>query len=136
MREAGKKFDISGTIPRTGVVYGNAELDGAQTRRWFVGNFLPEETGRRFSDVELKWSVNRKGAKNEGIAYNKVAHSMAILVRGKMQVEFTNGNISLSQIGDYALWEPGVKHSWTALEDTITLSVRWPSLPADQRSST
>lgn len=136
MRRAGEKFAITGTIPSAGVVYGNAQLDGARTRRWFVGNFLPVESGRRFSDVELKWSVNKKGARNEGVAYNKVAHSMAILIRGKMQVEFTNATIALSTTGDYALWKPGVKHSWSALEDTITLSVRWPSIPADQHSST
>lgn len=135
MRQPGEKFDITGTIPRSGVVYGNAQLDGARTKRWFVGNFLPAESGRRFSDVELKWSVNKKGAKNEGIAYNKVAHSISILIRGKMQVEFPDSNLTLANVGDYTLWKPGVSHSWTALEDTITLAVRWPSLPHDQISS-
>lgn len=135
MRVPGEKFEISGRIPREGVIFGNAELDGARTRRWFVGNYLPKESGRRFSDVEMKWSLNEKGSKNEGIAYNKVAHSMAILIRGKMQVEFPNSNLTLEHCGDYTLWKPGVNHSWTALEDTITLAVRWPSIPHDQISS-
>ena len=38
----------------------------------------------------------------------------------------------LAEPGDYALWPPGVAHRWRIeQDDTIVLTVRWPSLSAD-----
>ncbi len=69
---------------------------------------------------------------NDEVATNKVSNSMAVLIQGKMQVEFRDTNLTLSRFGDYVLWEPGVPHSWTALEITILFTARSPSLPNGQ----
>ena len=29
--------------------------------------------------------------------------------------------------GDYAVWGPGIDHSWEALADSVVITVRWPS---------
>lgn len=134
VRTKGEPFDIQGVLPN-GVIYGSAKLDGASHRRWFLGHFFPADNPRHFDDVSLKWSTNRQGATNGEVATNNVAHSLALLIRGKMQVEFPGANLTLSRLGDYTIWKPGIAHSWTALEDTITLAVRWPSLPNDQKSA-
>ncbi len=133
VRAKGEPFDISGVVP-PGVTYGSAKLDGASHRKWFLGHFIDQKS-RRFSDISFKWSTNPRGATNGEVATNKVGHSISILIQGKMQVEFQGANLTLSRLGDYVLWEPGVPHSWTALENTITLSARWPSLPNDQTSA-
>jgi quercetin dioxygenase-like cupin family protein len=36
----------------------------------------------------------------------------------------------LEQEGDYAMWGPGIGHSWHAEEDTVVITVRWPSTSA------
>jgi hypothetical protein len=35
----------------------------------------------------------------------------------------------LKEQGDYAMWGPGTNHSWHAEEDSLVITVRWPSLP-------
>ena len=134
IRKDGELFHIRGKLP-AGVEYGSAYLDGESHRRWFLGHFFPTDSPRHFDDISMKWSSNPRGTTNGEVGTNKVAHSIAILVRGKVQVEFPGANLTLSRLGDYVLWKPKVPHSWTALEDTIALSVRWPSLPNDQISA-
>ncbi|SOD71201.1 hypothetical protein SAMN05892883_0766 [Jatrophihabitans sp. GAS493] len=38
------------------------------------------------------------------------------------------GSTTLARQGDYATWGPGIDHSWQAEEDTVVVTVRWPSL--------
>jgi quercetin dioxygenase-like cupin family protein len=52
-----------------------------------------------------------------------------VLVRGSIRLFFASGDEALLvDPGDYALWPPGVAHRWEIeQEDTIVLTVRWPS---------
>lgn len=118
-----------------GVVYGNAEHDGVDTKRWFIGNFIPIHTGRTFHSIEIKWSVNQRGDTNGEIASNTVAHTVAVLVQGAQRFEFAKGNVTLIRPGDYVLWRPGVQHTWTALRHSTVIVVRWPSRKHDQTIS-
>ena len=36
----------------------------------------------------------------------------------------------LERAGDYAVWGPGIDHTWQAEADAVVITVRWPSLPA------
>jgi quercetin dioxygenase-like cupin family protein len=40
------------------------------------------------------------------------------------------GDHALEKEGDYAVWGPGIDHSWKAEEDSILITVRWPSIPS------
>ena len=40
------------------------------------------------------------------------------------------GSTTLEKEGDYAVWGPGIGHSWQAEEDSIVITVRWPSIPS------
>jgi quercetin dioxygenase-like cupin family protein len=37
--------------------------------------------------------------------------------------------VVLTRPGDYVLWGPGVDHSWLAEQESVVVTVRWPSLP-------
>jgi len=72
-----------------------------------------------------------------GFAADQVARSMSVLIRGRFRLTFRRGNVTeeilLEKEGDYAVWLPGVEHTWIAeAEETVILTVRWPSLPYQQ----
>ncbi|WP_293330512.1 hypothetical protein [Microcoleus sp. CAWBG58] len=46
-------------------------------------------------------------------------------------MQFSSQEILLSREGDYALWLPGVPHYWSAEEDSVIVTVRWPSVSGD-----
>lgn len=118
----------------TGVTSGNAADDSAERRGWLLGHFLSGIDGRLATpDVEVKWAVYAGGESRAEWGYNLTAHTLAILVRGRFLLRFPERDVLLSQEGDYVLWEPGVAHYWQAEGPTIVVTVRWPSLPDDQR---
>jgi len=61
---------------------------------------------------------------------------MSVLIRGRFRLMFDEGanmhEVLLAREGDYALWDAGVAHSWITEEDSVILTVRWPSVPQDQ----
>jgi hypothetical protein len=117
-------------------ITGNAPHLGTNHKGWFIGHFLEECSPRHSRDVEIKWGTHPKNETNEGFAANRTAHSLSILISGKFrlifQVDDRAEEVLLEKPGDFALWNPGVPHNWKAEEDTIILTVRWPSLPKDQ----
>ena len=119
------------------IATGNALQDGGGERRgWFIGHFADPSDGlKSTSAVEVKWGVHARGEQKSALAHNLRAATLSVLVSGAFQVDFPDQgqSITLRAPGDYVLFAPGVPHRWTALEDTVILSVRWPSLPGDQQ---
>ena len=116
------------------VVTGRAAQDAEPFRGWFIGHFVPPELGPRSTDaVEVKWGVHSLGESRAGWAASDAATSLSVLVRGSIRLFFASGDEALlADPGDYALWPPGVAHRWQIeQEDTIVLTVRWPSQAAD-----
>lgn len=87
---------------------------------------------RHSSAVETKWAWHTGGKRHDGFATNKVGTSMAVLISGRHRLEFERSYVVLEKVGDYVIWGAGVAHSWSALEDSTILSIRWPSLSGDQ----
>lgn len=142
---------VRGRVSPDAVAFGNALRDGHDYNGWWVGHFVhangnavtaadndesnstrSAQSARRTHGVEAKWIEHKAGKKNRGFATNRVATSMAVLVSGRHRIEFEDGFVVLEYPGDYVIWKGGVAHSWTALEDTTMMCVRWPSLPGDQ----
>jgi hypothetical protein len=121
-----------------GVKRGNAITDGLAHRSWFIGHYIDEDPYRQTHDVEVKWGVHKKGDSNKNFAADQVARSMSVLIRGRFRLTFRRGSttkdILLEKEGDYTLLLPGVEHRWMAEaeDDTVILTVRWPSLPSPQ----
>jgi hypothetical protein len=63
---------------------------------------------------------------------------MSVLIRGKFRLAFQDGvstqDVLLEKEDDYALWDARVVHIWIAEDETVILTVRWPSIQKDQVS--
>ena len=60
---------------------------------------------------------------------------MLILISGRFRVELPGRDVLLARHGDYVVFH-GIGHSWLAEEESVVISVRWPSIPgyADPRA--
>ncbi|HEX4793148.1 MAG TPA: hypothetical protein VH370_05120 [Humisphaera sp.] len=121
-----------------GIKQGNTISDGAAHKGWLIGRFIDEDPMRQTHEVEVKWGIHKAGETNRGFAADQVARSMSVLIRGRFRLTFRRGNVTeeilLEKEGDYAMWLPGVEHTWAAEAEgeTVILTVRWPSLPYQQ----
>ena len=55
--------------------------------------------------------------------------ALLVLISGCFHMEFPERTVVLDKQGDYVVWPRGVDHSWYAAEDSVVLTVRWPSVP-------
>ncbi len=103
---------------------------------WFMGYFVKSPPPFKTSDFEVKWGKHRKGEKCKNFKANKKAVSVVILIYGKLEMEFKpNQRMILEHEGDYVWWDRRVFHRWRVVENSLIITIRWPSLPDDQISS-
>jgi hypothetical protein len=109
------------------------EQEDSEKRGWFIGNFITKNKNFKSNDFEVRWGNHFKGEKKQGIVANKSAKTLSILISGKFLLKFPKNNkeIVLSKVGDYSFWDSGIYHSSEALEDSIVLTIRWPSVSDD-----
>ena len=120
------------------VEVGNAADQGSARNGWFIGHFIDRALGLRHSgEIEVKWGTHRAGESKSNYGANDRAKTLSILISGRFVLEFPDSGeiVHLEQPGDFALWPPGPRHRWTVIEDAVILTVRWPSLPGDQKAS-
>lgn len=120
------------------IVIGNTMEDGYQnnTTGWFIGTFIdPANRLRCTEDIEIKWGVHSANEEKSSFGINEKATSLAILIKGSCVFNFPDlkTSISLKKQGDYVIYAPGVSHNWKVLEDSIVLTIRWPSIIGDQK---
>jgi hypothetical protein len=119
-------------MPQTWYV-GNADDDAGENRSWLVGHFKDPGDVRHSKDAEVKWSSHPAG--DERADWNPGVHdgTVLLLVSGQWELRLRTGDrvdtVVLERPGDYAMWGPGVDHTWRALADSVMVTVRWPSLP-------
>ena len=111
-------------------VFGNAVDASSDTRGWFLGHFMPSaHAGLRTPDVEMKWYVHAKGETRDEWAPAIQAKTLNVLIRGELVLVFPDGEAHLANEGDFVLFGPDVPHSYRSLEESLVLTVRWPSGP-------
>jgi hypothetical protein len=112
---------------------GNAREGGEPYRGWLVGHFVNhQDTLRRTEACEVKWALHPAGDTRSQWVTEEQATTLVILISGRFHIRLSNDpddDVVLSRQGDYATWGPGVDHHWEAEEDSVVLTVRWPSLP-------
>ena len=107
---------------------GNAETDAADRRGWLVGSFLPATAGVRASaDVEIKWAHHPQGDTRTEWTSDDKRTTIIFLISGAFKIDLTEGGSTMTRQGDYVMWGPGIDHSWTALEESVVVTIRWPS---------
>jgi hypothetical protein len=108
---------------------GNARTDGRNRRGWLIGHFLGEEDGIRLSkDVEIKWGIHLAGEQRKSWQDAENRTTVIVLIEGYFRINLSVDSFVLREQGDYAMWGPGIGHSWQAEEDSIVLTIRWPSI--------
>jgi quercetin dioxygenase-like cupin family protein len=121
----------------TQVLFGNANNPASGSAGWFVGHFIhPPDDPRATKDVEIKWHTHPAGDSKPSWTKSTAATSLAILISGRFKFSFPDQNVLLRKQGDYVLWTPGVFHIWQAEEESIILTIRWPSKFGDVVSGT
>ena len=114
------------------VITGNFNIVANEHKGWVVGHFMEESSPLKTNDLEIKWGVNKAGDTKIAPAKNTQAKSLAILIKGKVKLQFNDKDITLRKEGDYCFYDAGVSHSWIVEEDSLTITIRWPSLSGDQ----
>ena len=110
-------------------VFGNA-AQAAETRGWFLGHFVPGAANPlRSDDLELKWFTHRKGETRTEWAPPSAVRTLNLLIRGSFVLVFPDQEVALQREGDFVLFGPDVAHSYRSVEESLVLTVRWPSVP-------
>jgi len=113
-----------------GPISGNVAGASKDTRGWFLGHFMPGDGNPlRTSELELKWYTHSKGETRSEWAPGNPVKTLNILIRGHFVLLFPDQEVALEKEGDFVLFGPGMPHSYRSLEESIVLTVRWPSAP-------
>ncbi len=91
---------------------------------WFVGDFEP--TAYKTSECEVAIKSYSKGD-TEYAHYHKIATEITVIQSGKV-IMFDTEYVS----GDVIVVEPGEETAFLALEDTVTIVVKFPSVVGDK----
>ena len=91
---------------------------------WFVGDFLP--TCLKTSDCEVACKHYKKGDV-EDIHVHKIATEITLIVEGLVKM-----NDVTYKSGDIIVLDPGDATDFHALEDTINVVVKVPSVAGDK----
>lgn len=111
------------------VYVGNAGKDAALDRGWLLGHFKADGDPRRSDEVEIKWGVHPRGDTRAQWVRGEERTALQVLISGRFRVDFPGRSVVLERQGDYVVWGHGVDHSWVAEEESVVLTVRWPSVP-------
>jgi quercetin dioxygenase-like cupin family protein len=109
------------------ILFGNASDSGRDSRGWFVGSFIEAPPNLRHTNaVEIKWMTHAPGEARADWGTSR-GTSMTVLLRGRLRMIFQDREHVLETPGDYVMWAPGVPHRWVAIDESLMLTVRWPS---------
>ncbi|HTO71254.1 MAG TPA: signal peptidase I [Myxococcota bacterium] len=109
------------------VLTGNAVDAARHTRGWLLGHFMPDGP-LQTPDVEVKWHVHAAGETRPEWAPALPVRTLNVLVRGSVVLMFPGREVPLAHEGDFVLFGPDVPHSFRAVDESLVLTVRWPSL--------
>jgi hypothetical protein len=110
------------------VYVGSAAVDAAVDRGWLLGHFKPVDDVRHSEDVEIKWGVHPRGDQRAQWVTAEKRTALLMLISGRFRVDLPGDSVLLANQGDYVVFH-GVDHSWYAEEESVVLTVRWPSIP-------
>lgn len=112
---------------------GNFNESAVEHKGWIIGHFMEVNSPFCNQDFEIKWGKHKKG-EVKGAIIQTNADSLAVLVYGKHLIKFPSlgKEVILEKEGDYLFFPKGVDHTWETLEDTLMLTIRWPSIPQEK----
>jgi len=109
-------------------IYVGSVASDAAARGWLLGHFMPPGDARHSAAVEIKWGVHPAGERRPGWVTDDPRSILSLLISGRFRIDLPDRSVVLAEQGDYVVFR-GVNHTWQAEEESIVVSVRWPSLP-------
>jgi hypothetical protein len=138
MRAAGMSLNRNRDILEAkmeSVSWGNASTLAANEGKafWVVGHMIEENNLRHTDQFELKWGRHLRGEKYPDFVPSKEGvRGISIMIYGRMRLVFKRGTetqtVTLQTEGDFVLWQPDVSHNSEFLDDTLVLTIKWPSV--------
>ncbi len=114
---------------KSGQIYvGSAAEDAPGNRGWLLGHFLPGDDSRHSGDVEIKWGVHPAGDERGQWVTGDHRTAAILLISGRFRIELPGRSVVLARQGDYVVFH-AAGHSWRAEEESLVVTVRWPSVP-------
>jgi hypothetical protein len=110
------------------IYVGNAAADAPTDRGWLLGHFKPPGDARHSGDVEVKWGIHARGDRRVQWVTGERRTALLVLISGRFRVELPGRTVLLARQGDYVVFH-GLGHSWHAEEESVVVTVRWPSIP-------
>ncbi|OHA26475.1 MAG: hypothetical protein A3C06_02770 [Candidatus Taylorbacteria bacterium RIFCSPHIGHO2_02_FULL_46_13] len=109
---------------------GNVYTKPGVKKNWVMGHFIDPKTPFHQKDFSLKWTKSKRGDSREQIGTCE-AETLDILVYGKHKIDFPNlhKSVTLEKEGDYVYVGRNIAHTWETLEDSLIVTLRWPSVP-------
>src|SRR5260370_7870061 len=104
------------------VLSGNASVDGASHRGWFVGHFLADTCGLRATRlVEVKWGACSAGEERPSWGMSEQATTLCILLKGRVQFSFPREAHLLAHAGPSLPCPPATPPHWKPPHETSAL---------------
>lgn len=94
------------------------------TGGWFIGDFTPSLLKTAEIEVAVQYF---KAGEHSPLHYHRVATEMTVIISGSAKIN--NGTV---YAGDIVSVQPGESLSFHALEDTVTVVVKTPSIGNDK----
>lgn len=85
---------------------------------------------RGTEDVEVKWFFHRAGQQREQWVTGETATTLCTLIRAEFRVHLSTGTYKVAREGDFVMCAPSINHLWQADQESLVLSIRWPSRPS------
>jgi hypothetical protein len=109
------------------------DLNSLTANGWVLGHFGP---GPRHSEaVEVKWAHHERGSlANKPWGVCETSTTLGILISGRFEIKFRYApeeSVVMATPGQYVIFGPGIPHKSEALEDSVFLTIRWPSVLGD-----
>jgi hypothetical protein len=96
-----------------------------QYKDWIIGSFV-EDNNFNSKDFELKFQKEKKGLlRKPKKVLNKKDITLAIIVYGKIRMNFGKEDFFMKEEGDYIYWSPDAPHEFEFLENSLVITLRW-----------
>jgi hypothetical protein len=137
--EIGNAWDLrSAQQPETNWIVGQVASIPTGSPRYVSHSTLEQDScGDLLTDLAVKWFVHSPQddpAWGQGKPTSAGCTLSILADEGEFEYTFTAGGAAFSLIldrpGDYALWGPGMEHTWKPLKRSTILTVRWRPLPS------
>jgi hypothetical protein len=83
----------------------------------------------------VKWAHHERGSlANKPWSVCETSTTLGILISGRFEIKFKNASeesVVLAAPGQYVIFGPAIPHKSEALEDSLFLTIRWPSVLGD-----